>query len=80
MAKVTLICGILCTGKTTLAGRICDKTGAVLLSCDALMLALFPEDNLGAEYETYAARAKEYLLTALKDDNRYGLWNKHKDD
>ena len=25
-------------------------------------------------------RAKEYLLTALKDDNRYGLWNKHKDD
>ena len=21
-------------------------------------------------------RAKEYLLTALKDDSRYGLWNK----
>ncbi len=24
-------------------------------------------------------RAKEYLLTALKDDTRYGLWNKNKD-
>lgn len=67
MAKVTLICGMLCTGKTTLAGHICAQTGAVLLSCDALMLALFPEDNLGAEYETYAARAKEYLLTRAEE-------------
>lgn len=24
-------------------------------------------------------RAKEYLLTALKDEDRYGLWNKNKD-
>ena len=67
MAKVTLICGTLCSGKTTLAKRICEETGAVRLSCDDLMLALFPDDALGAEYETYAARAKQYLLTRAEE-------------
>ena len=59
---VTLICGTLCSGKTTLARSICRQTGAVLLSCDELMLAMFPDDGLGNEYETYATRAKAYLL------------------
>ena len=67
MAKVTLICGSLCTGKSTLAKRICAETGAIRLSCDDLMLALFPDDGLGAEYETYAARAKEYLLRRAEE-------------
>ena len=67
MAKVTLICGMLCSGKTTLAKRICEETGAVRLSCDDLMLALFPDDALGAAYETYAARAKQYLQTRTEE-------------
>ena len=62
MAKVTLICGMLCSGKSMLARKVCAQSGAVLLSCDELMLSLFPEDALGEMYETYAARAKEYLL------------------
>lgn len=47
MAKVTQICGMLCSGKSTLARKVCAQSGAVLLSCDELMLSLFPEDGLG---------------------------------
>ena len=44
MAKVILTCGKLGCGKTTYAKRLCAERGAVLLSADELMLALFGQD------------------------------------
>ena len=61
MAKVILICGKICSGKTTYAHRLAKERRAVLLSVDALMLTLFGQ-HCGDMHDTYAARTKEYLL------------------
>ena len=44
MAKLVLICGKLCCGKTTYAKRLAKEIQAVRLSCDDIMLSLFGKD------------------------------------
>ena len=61
MAKAILICGRLCSGKTTYAEKLCREHGAVLLSADRLMLTVFGQ-HCGDMHDEYARRAKEYLL------------------
>ena len=41
MAKVILICGKICSGKSTYAEKLRMENKAVLLSIDEIMLALF---------------------------------------
>ncbi len=60
MAKLVIICGGLCCGKTTYAERLRREGGGVILSVDALMLALFGRDA-GGMHDEYARRAKAYL-------------------
>ena len=61
MAKVILLCGKICSGKSTYA-RMLQKElpAAVSLSCDELMLTLFPEGT-GEHHDTLALRAQQYL-------------------
>lgn len=40
-AKVILICGKRCSGKSTYAERLRDKNNAVILSVDEIMLGVF---------------------------------------
>lgn len=40
MPKVILICGKLCSGKTTYAKKLVKENNAILLSCDEIMLTL----------------------------------------
>lgn len=58
---VILICGKICSGKTTYAKKICRETGAVLLSVDEIMLAMFGQ-HCGDMHDTYAERTRNYLL------------------
>ncbi|MBQ8954727.1 MAG: ATP-binding protein [Clostridia bacterium] len=60
MAGVIMICGGLCCGKTTYAEALRRERGGVILSIDALMLALFGPDA-GEMHDEYARRAKAYL-------------------
>ena len=60
MAKAILICGRICSGKSTLARRLCRERNAVALSLDEVMLTLF-EEGCGDQHEMYAARTKRYL-------------------
>ena len=60
-AKVILICGLLCSGKSTYAARISEEIKAPVLSCDALMLAMFDE-RLGNDHERIAGKARAYLF------------------
>lgn len=62
MAKLILICGKLCSGKTTYAKTL----PAVSLSVDELMLSLL-DPYLGDLHEVYAARAKAYLLQKTEE-------------
>ena len=41
MGKAILICGKICSGKSTYAARLKKETNAVLLSVDEIMLDLF---------------------------------------
>ena len=61
MAKVILICGKICCGKSTYAKELCKGGRGVQLSVDALMLALFGQ-HAGAMHDEYVRRIKTHLL------------------
>ena len=61
MAKVFLICGKICSGKTTYAEKIRVKEQAVLLSTDEITLALFGQ-HCGDKHDDYVERTQNYLL------------------
>lgn len=61
MAKVFLICGKICCGKTTYAEKLCAENNAILLSIDEITLALFGQ-HCGDKHDEYVARTEKYLL------------------
>ena len=61
MAKVILICGKICSGKTTYAKSIMDKSDAVILSVDEITLALFGQ-YLDEKHDEIAEKTEKYLL------------------
>lgn len=60
MAKVILICGKICSGKSTYAEQIRKKYNAVLLSVDEIMLSLFGQ-YVGDKHDEYCERLQNYL-------------------
>ena len=83
MAKVYLICGKICCGKTTYANKICAENNAVLLSVDEITLALFGQ-HCGDKHDEYVERTEKYLLNKsleLIENNinvvlDWGFWTK----
>lgn len=83
MAKVYLICGKICCGKTTYAQKLCNENNAVLLSVDEITLALFGQ-HCGDKHDEYVERTEKYLLNkSLKlIENKinvvldWGFWTK----
>lgn len=84
MARVILLCGRICSGKTTYARALQrELPRAVTLSCDALMLTLFP-DGTGEHHDMLTQRARLYLfglsldLLAIGADVilDWGFWTK----
>lgn len=61
MAKLILICGKLCCGKTTYAKKLAKEIQAVRLSCDDIMLCLFGKD-LGDKHDEVAQRVQNFLI------------------
>ncbi len=68
---VTLMCGRIAAGKTTEAGRIAER-GAVLLSCDELMLTVFTE-CLGTKHAVTERRCLRYLFKMAKQLDEKGI-------
>ena len=60
MAKVFIVCGKLCSGKSTYANRIRQTHKAVILSIDEIMLSLFGQDA-GEKHDYYVEKTKDYL-------------------
>ncbi len=60
MAKIILLCGKVCSGKSTYAKRIRQDYNAVVLSCDELMLELF-EERLGDKHNIISYKVQNYL-------------------
>lgn len=66
MNKVILLCGKICSGKSTYAKKLIHKEKAVLLSCDELMLALF-DPLLGDKHDVISERTQQYLYQKSLD-------------
>lgn len=60
MAKIILLCGKICSGKSTYANNIKQRYNAVILSCDELMLGLF-EEQLGDNHSIILHKVQNYL-------------------
>ena len=83
MAKIYLICGKICCGKTTYAQKICNENKAILLSVDEITLALFGQ-HCGDKHDEYVERTEKYLLNKsleLIENNinvvlDWGFWTK----
>lgn len=61
MAKVLLICGKICCGKTSYARRLRAGRRAVVLSVDEIMLSVFGLYT-GEDHDKYAERIRRCLL------------------
>lgn len=61
MAKVILICGKICCGKTTYSETVREKENAVILSVDEIMLSIFGQ-HAGEKHDEYANNTQKYLF------------------
>lgn len=61
MPKVYLICGKICSGKSTYAEQLRVQNHAVLLSTDEITLALFGQ-HCGDKHDDYVERTQSYLF------------------
>ena len=59
-AKVYLICGKICSGKSYYVNQIKNQVNAVVLSCDELTWDLF-DNNLGDKHDAMMERVHRYL-------------------
>lgn len=69
---VTLLCGKIGCGKTTLAKQLREQTGAVLLSADDLLLTVFTE-CLGEKHDETNARCLLYLYDMAAQLDSLGI-------
>ncbi len=85
--KVYLMCGKICSGKSTHARELRQEHKAVVLSVDEITLALFGQDA-GEKHDDYVARAEAYLyrksleivesgISVILD---WGFWTKEERD
>ncbi len=60
-AKAILICGKICSGKSTYAHKLKERNNAVLLSVDEITLAVFDGD-LGEKHDEITKRIQKYIF------------------
>ena len=60
MAKVYMMCGKICSGKSSHAAELRKQHHAVVLSVDEITLALFGPD-VGEKHDEYVEKAEQYL-------------------
>lgn len=83
MAKVIMLCGRICSGKSTYAQRLGKERSAAVLSVDEIMLAMFGQ-YVGEMHDEYVERTEKYLFvksTELINSGinvilDWGLWTK----
>ncbi|MDE5834466.1 MAG: ATP-binding protein, partial [Ruminococcus sp.] len=61
-----MICGKICSGKSTYSKKLRTKENAVLLSVDEIMLTVFGQ-NAGENHNEYVGKIKKYFLKKIPD-------------
>ncbi|MDP4094674.1 MAG: ATP-binding protein [Bacillota bacterium] len=83
MSKIIMLCGKICSGKSTYANQLAQKINAVVLSCDELMLSLFDE-QLGDKHNDILKKCQAYLYNLAQQIVHanvnvildFGFWSK----
>lgn len=71
MAKVILICGKICSGKTFYARQLLEKENAVIFSTDEVTYDL-TDNAQGEGYDAFAKRVNAYLMKKAAQVARAG--------
>lgn len=69
---VILICGKICSGKTTYAKKLAKELKAVRLSCDEITLSLFGHD-IGEYHDMMVERTMDYLFKKSIEIHETGI-------
>lgn len=72
MAKVYLICGKICSGKSTYAEQLRIQNNAALLSTDEITLALFGQ-HCGDKHDDYVEKTQNYLFNKSLEPIEVGI-------
>ena len=83
MAKVVLVCGKICSGKSYYASKLKVNMNAVVFSCDELIKDVIPYD-LNKRHDEILSRAKLYLHKKASEVAKagtnvileFGFWSK----
>ena len=86
-AKVFIVCGKICAGKSTYTKKLIKEKKAVNLSVDEITLALFGS-HCGQMHDTYCERTQNYLFnkslqlvkTGINVILDWGFWQKKERD
>lgn len=83
MAKVFLVCGKICSGKSYYAKMLKEKTNAVILSCDEITFDLalneigIKHDELMDKFKKYFYKKSEEIIKAGANVIlEFGFWSK----
>ncbi|MCM1356987.1 MAG: ATP-binding protein [Prevotella sp.] len=87
IAKVIMVCGKICSGKSTYAEKLRMEDNSVLLSVDEIMLTVFGQ-NAGEKHDEYVGKIKTYLLKKIPEFINagisiildWGFWTKQERD
>lgn len=66
MAKIILLCGKICSGKSFYTARLLEKQPAVVFNTDELLFAIGLSE-LGDRHDEVVARLKEYYLRKAEE-------------
>ena len=74
MAKIYLICGRICSGKTYYSKELAAETNAIILSCDELSRIIDSHVSVDSDkYDSIAKELKNYLLLRAADIVNHGV-------
>ncbi len=72
MAKVIMMCGKICSGKSTYAEKLRRELNAAVLSVDEIMLAMFGQD-IGEKHDEYVEKLEKYLFDKSLELTQVGI-------
>ena len=74
MAKIYLICGKICSGKTYYSKKLASGTNAVILSCDELSRIIDRNVNVDSDkYDSIARELQSYLFRRAAEISNHGV-------
>ena len=87
MAKIFMMCGRVCSGKSTYSQKLRQENKAVILSVDEITLTLFSQ-GAGDKHDFYVEMCEKYLYrksleiaeTGINVVLDWGFWTKRERD